>query len=289
MGGRMTIRQKNSLTGYTFILPWILGFFIFTAYPFFYSIYLSLSSVKITPFGIETVWAGMKNYMDVLTKDVNFPVALTDSLTFVIMSTPMIVVASLIMAILLNGKFRGRSIFRAIFFLPVIIISGPVISELLTTQGAKIVDPSKYAVYQFFSMLPSRIGMPVLYVFDNLVMILWFSGVQILIFLAGLQKIDGSIYEAAQIDGASSWEVFWKIVLPYLKPLALVNAIYTIVEMASFPVNKVNGEITAKMFQTGSVYSYSAAMSWIYFLAELLLLGVVFLILKDKKKGRWDR
>jgi ABC-type sugar transport system permease subunit len=243
-----------------------------------------MSSVNISPTGIQTKWIGLANYFAVFTKDVNFPIILGESIIFVVLSTPTIVVASLIVALLLNGKFNGRSIFRAIFFLPVIIISGPVMSELMTNQAAKIVDPTKYIVYKFFAMLPKAVGSPVLYVFDNLVLILWFSGVHILIFLAGLQKIDTSIYEAAQIDGASSWEVFWKIILPYLKPLALVNAIYTIVEMASFPTNKINAAISAKMFEMGNVYSNSAAMSWTYFLVEFALLGIVFLVFKERKK-----
>lgn len=282
----LTIRQKGALAGYVFILPWIMGFFIFTAFPFFYSIFISLSNVRITPSGIETTWAGLLNYINIFTKEVNFPTALIGTLVFVVLSVPMIVVVSLIIAILLNGKFRGRAVFRAIFFLPVIIISGPVINELLGNYALNFVDPSKYIVYKFFQTLPGVVGTPVLSVFNNITMILWFSGVQILIFLAGLQKIDTSIYEAAQIDGASSWEVFWKIVLPYLKPMALVNGIYTIVEIASFPNNPVNIEITKKMFQTGTIYSYSAAMSWVYFLAELILLGIVFLLLKDKNVER---
>lgn len=284
--GRLTIRGRNALFGYIFILPWIIGFLIFSAFPFFYSIFLSLSTIKITPEGIQATWTGLANYFEVLTKDTEFPIALMGSITFVVMSTPLIVVASLIMALLLNGNYKGRTIFRAIFFLPVIIISGPVMSELLTNQAAKIVEPSKYIVYQFFTMLPKAIGSPVLYVFDNLVLILWFSGVQILIFLAGIQKIDSNIYEAASIDGASSWEVFWKIILPFVKPLALVNVIYTIVEMASFPTNQVNAQISSKMFQMGKVYSYSAAMSWIYFLVEFLLLGIAFLIFRERNRER---
>jgi ABC-type sugar transport system permease subunit len=281
---KLTIKKRNALFGYIFILPWIIGFFLFTAFPFFYSIFLSMSKVTISPTGIETKWIGLTNYFNIFTKDANFPLILAESIVSLILSTPMIVVASLIMAVLLNGKFKGRTIFRGIFFLPVIIISGPVISELMTNQAAKIVEPNKYLIYKFFSMLPKVISSPILYVFDNLVIILWFSGVQILIFLAGLQKIDTSIYEAAYIDGASSWEIFWKIVLPYVKPLILINTIYTIVEMASFPNNKINTAITSKMFEMGNVYSYSATMSWTYFLVEFLLLGITFLILKERNK-----
>lgn len=281
---RLTIKQRDSIAGYLFILPWIAGFMLFTAYPFFYSIFISLSSVRITPHGILTDWIGLQNYFDIFTKDINFIPALTDSIIFIVISTPLIIIVSLILALLLNGNFKGRSIFRAIFFLPVVIMSGPVISELVSNKAAEILDPQKYVIYNFFATLPGNIGMPITYVFNNLVIILWFSGVQILIFLAWLQKIDFSIYEAAQIDGASAWEIFWKITLPFIKPSILVNAIYTIVELASFPTNKINIDIASKMFETGHVYSYSSAMSWVYFLIEALLLAIVFLILREKQE-----
>ena len=173
---RLSISARNAAAGYMFIFPWICGFLLFTAYPFFYSIYISLSSLTITPEGIETVWVGIANYRSILTEDVQFPVALTDSLIFVALSTPLIVVSSLVIAILLNGKFRGRVLYRAIYFLPVIIMSGPVMSELIENRIMILEEPSKYAFYSFFMTLPEVINFPVLYVFDNLISILWFSG-----------------------------------------------------------------------------------------------------------------
>ncbi len=282
--GRFTIRTRNALFGYLFILPWLAGFLLLTAYPFFYSVFLSMSSITITPKGIQGIWIGLANYAAIFTKDAAFPVILGESVISVVLSTPMIVVASMIVALLLNRKFMGRALFRALFFLPVIIISGPVMNELIANKAAQIVEPTKYIVYRFFEMLPKAVGSPVLYVFDNLVLILWFSGVQILIYIAGLQKIDASTYEAAHMDGASAWEVFWKIILPFIKPMALVNTIFTIVEMASFPNNKINTAIADNMFQMGKVYSYSAAKSWTYFLAVFILLGLAFLLFKEKKE-----
>lgn len=266
-----------------FLLPWIIGFIVFTAFPFFYSIYLSMSRVTITPTGIVTQWNGFNNYWDIFTKDVDFLPALTDSIVFVGLSTPLIIVASLLIALMLNKQFKGRTVFRAIYFLPVIIMSGPVLSELLANKAVNIIQPTKFAIYEFFRSLPLNLGAPILYLFDKIIIILWFSGVQILIFLAGIQKIDKALYEAAQIDGASSWVIFWKITLPQIRPLILVNAIYTIVDLATFPTNAINVEISSKMFQTGRVYSYSAAMSWIYSLIILAILGLAFLILRERK------
>lgn len=282
----LTLKSRNSLLGYVFILPWIIGFLIFTAFPFLYSIKLSLSEVKITPEGIQTTWIGLSNYIKIITEDAQFPEVLGKSIIAIIMSTPMIVIAALIIALLLNTKIKGRTFFRAIFFLPVIIISGPVMSKLLNNDATKILEPAKYIIYQFLDMLPLNAGAPILYVFENMILILWYSGVQVLIFLAGIQKIDRSMFEAASIDGASTWQIFWEIILPFVKPLILINTIYTIVEMSSFPTNSINGQISNRMFEVGHVYSYSAAMSWIYFLIILIILGFTFLILRDKTKKR---
>lgn len=280
---KLTIYQKSAIRGYIFLLPWLIGFVIFTAFPFFYSIYLSFSKVTITPNGIVTQWIGMGNYLDIFTKDVDFLPALTDSIIFVGLSTPLIIVASLLIALMLNNKFKGRAVFRAIYFLPVIIMSGPVLNELLFNKAINIIQPSQFALYDFFATLPFNLGWPILYLFDRIVLILWFSGVQILIFLAGIQKIDKALYEAAQIDGASSWVIFWKIILPEIRPLILVNAIYTIVDLATFPSNAINIQISNKMFQTGMVYSYSSAMSWVYSLIILVILSLAFLILRERK------
>lgn len=118
--------------------------------------------------------------------------------------------------------------------------------------------------------------------FNNLVLILWFSGVQILFFLAGLQKISSSVYEAAKIDGANSWIIFWKITLPLIRPFLLINAIYTIVDLASFANNPVNTSITQRMFDIDKPYSYSSALSWIYFAAVMIIIGIAFLLFRER-------
>lgn len=115
-----------------------------------------------------------------------------------------------------------------------------------------------------------------------MVLILWFSGVQVVLFLAGLQKIGQPVREAASIDGASGWQMFWKIELPFLKSLILLNAIYTLVQLGAFSNNAVNREVVNKMTLVGKTYGYSAALAWIYFACMLLVTGVTFLLLRDK-------
>ncbi len=280
---RLTLRGQEALAGLAFIAPWIVGFAVFTAIPFVASIFLSLTNVTITPGRVVSTFVGLRSYVAAFTRDVAFPLDLADSLLFVLFSVPMIVVFSLIVALLLNRTLALRGLFRGIYFFPVIIISGPVVAELLQTGASAVGEVSRYYIYRVIATFPALLSRPLLYVFDNLVLILWFSGVQTLIYLAGLQKISGQIYEAAQMDGASAWESFWKITLPFLRPFILVNTFYTIVELAAFPGNKVNVLIQRKMFEMGNVYSYSAALAWIFFACLLALMGVAYLALRERE------
>ncbi len=250
-----------------------------------YSVYLSLCSVRVGVGTIHTTFIGFQNYQDALRADVNFIAYLLPKLEELIVYTPMIVVFSLICAMLLNKKFRGRTIFRAIFFMPVVMIGGPVISNLIANKAQEVIEPNKYMIYRFFTDLPESIdflGAPFLYIFDNLVLILWYSGVQIILFIASLQKIDSSVLDAAKIDGASGWEIFWKITLPSLRSMAMITAIYSVVMLAQQD-GELNTYIIDYMFNSEKVYSYSAAMAWIYMLIQLLLIGLIFAVLHERK------
>jgi ABC-type sugar transport system permease subunit len=279
-----TLRRQDAFSGYAFLLPWIVGFFTFTAFPFFYSVYLSFNVVTLAPTGERiTEFVGFRWYIEAIQHSTTFTVSLIDTVRTVVFSTPIIVVTCLIIAILLNGKFKGRTFFRALFFFPAIVISGPVINELIANNAATIVSPGRYVIYNvIYDTGP--LGAPLIFVFDHIVTILWFSEVQILIFLAGLQKISQPLREAASIDGASGWQFFWKITLPFMKPMILLSTIYTIVVLSGFSTNAINEEVTQHMRTIGRVFSYSAAMSWIYFVIVLALLGVVFFLFRDKEK-----
>ncbi len=282
----MKVKTKRALTGYLFILPWLIGFFTLAVFPIVYSLFLSFQDVSFTPEGIVTKFAGLKHYLYAFQTDTQFFINFWNTVTNIAMSVPLIIVFSLIIAILLNSAFFGRTFFRGLYFLPVVLLSGPVIGELVANNAARIVDPQSFVVYKFISTLPRFVSFPFLYIFDNLVIILWFSGVQIVFFLAGLQKISYSIYEAAQIDGADAWVTFWKITLPLMKPFILVNTIYTIVDLSAFPNNPVNVSITANMFNFQRPYAYSSAISWIYFVSVLAFIGIVFLLLAPRKNER---
>jgi ABC-type sugar transport system permease subunit len=272
--------KRLAIAGYLFILPWLAGFLALKAWPLFYSLWLSFQNVKITTTGIKTLPAGLANYANALLADVQFTDQLATAVRNLVLSVPVILVFSLVIALLINYPMKLKGVFRTIFFLPVIITSGPVITELVSQGASTVPSIAKYGFYALIkeNLSPTWAG-PVTYLFDQIIMILWFSGVQILIFLAGLQKINTSMYEAARIDGASAWEIFWKVTLPELRPLIVVNAVFTIVTLATFPGNDVMKTMQEAMFKVGQGFGYAAALSWIHFIVIALALGAATLII----------
>lgn len=276
----LTLKRRGALYGYAFISIWIIGFLVFVLYPVIYSMILSVNAIKIRPEGIIYTFKGTFFYNYALNELPHFRNCLAVQLRMVCGMTPVILVLSLIVAMLLNGKFRGRALFRAIFFMPVIIMSGPVISSLLG-QYALDFSTNSRIVYDLLSYMPSALASPVEYVLNNLVKILWMSGVQILIFLAGLQSIGSEVYEAASIDGAGAWEKFWQITLPHISPMILICAVYTVIDTANYNEGgNINALINSQIFDANYMYSYAAAMSWMYFVVIAAVLGLVLLIFK---------
>ena len=176
----LSFAVREQLIGYAFLSPWIIGFLIFTLYPVLFSVAMSFCSVKITGNGIDLSWKGLEYYKLALTVDPWFNINLGEMVFFIACFTPVIIVLSLIIAVLLNNQFRGRAIFRAIYFLPVIIMSGPVISSLLAKKTFVFSDAIP-GVYDFLKSLPDTLSSPATYILDNLTLILWFSGIQILL------------------------------------------------------------------------------------------------------------
>ncbi len=280
------LAKREAITGLIFVSPWILGACIFLAYPLGTSFYYALNNIRITPLGKSFTFVGYGNFTQILLSDADFPTQLVDYLTTTIISVPIIVVFALIIAMMLNQKIKARGFFRLIFFLPVIIVSGPILG-MLTEQGAGSItaidtQAISTAVHNF---LPYSLAEPISEIFENMVTILWYSGVQILIFLSGLQKIDRSMYEAAQIDGGSGWECFWKITLPNIKPLVLLNCVYTVVFISNNNQNAIIELIKNSMFSGTKEkgYGYASAMAWLYSIVVLLIVGLFALIFLAKK------
>ena len=273
--------------GYLFLSPWIVGVSIFFVYAMIRSLYFSFVDVKIGgTAGLEfaPLQNIFQNYINVFTTEVNFPITLGSFALSLVLQLPIIISFSLIIALLLNSKIRCRSLFRMIFFLPVIIATGPVMN-MLTAQGAATVPMmSDGSLLNLLSGLPQFLLDPITELFNSLILILWNSGIQILIFLSGLQKVSTTMYEAAKIDGANGWETFWKITLPTVKPIILLNSIYTVVSLATGGNNEIIELIYSATYLTPWTkgYSYGMAFSWIYTAIIAVVLVVVFLLLREK-------
>lgn len=289
-GLKSSNKRRTVLTAYAFISLWLIGFLVFTLYPIIQTGYLSFHKVRVTASGIDTAYLGIQNFKDAFLLDVSFTDTLVSYLGEIIIEVPIVIVFSLLIALALNVKLKGRGIFRTIFFLPVIISSGPVI-EMLVGKGAvslpmidKVIESGVIT-----NALPEPVSGIVTGALGSFIIILWYSGVPILIFLAGLTKMDRSVYEAASIDGAGKWESFWKITLPALNPMIILNVVYTIVTISTFALNGVIKHIQKTSFDAKYGLGYAAALSWIYFFLLLILLGAGVLLVRTKKSKKGGR
>lgn len=292
---KMTKKMRDNLVGYSFIAIWIIGFLVFMFYPFINSIIYSLNKVSIQGDGIKLEFIGLDNFKNIVQLDAGFTFLenLWEFIQEMILQVPVIIVFSIIIALLLNQPIKCRGLFRVVFFLPVIISSGPVINELISQGAGGTNIMNQYGFTTLIQdLLSPGLAKPLINLFSEIIIIFWFSGVQILIMLAGLQKINRQVYEAAKVDGAGPWESFWKITLPSLKSLIFINVIYTIVLLASFSENTVIVSIKKSMFDMQTGYGFASAMAWIYMVVIALFIGITCLLLmpsdkakKSKKKG----
>jgi oligogalacturonide transport system permease protein len=285
----LTLRTREALMGYFFIGLWVVGFALFTLAPLIQTFVYSLNEVIVSPTGIQLELVRWNNFSRALFTDPTFVELLIGYAIETVVSVPIILIFSMIIAMFLNMKFKFKGLFRTIFFLPVVITSGPVIREL-SAQGATSAPgiANSSAVANFLAELPSYLRNPVEYLLTSFILILWFSGVQILIYLSGLQKIDRSMYEAAAIDGATAWEMFWKITLPSLTTTTLVIAVYTIITLSHFSENRVVKYIFSQTYAVQGGIGYASAMSFLYFGVLLILLAVFYVLLRDRRNQSFN-
>lgn len=290
-GLKIPYERRKMLYGYGFLAIWIVGTIYFFLKPLCVSLWYSLNTTQVTLGKMETTFVGIQNYIDTFTKDTDYVDALLAVLKNTLWKTPIIIIFSIFIAVILNQKFKGRTFARAVFFLPVIIATGPVMSIINGDM-----DSSGYAggADQFSTMfetdmagallrflgvynISDRVTEIISLITSDIFNLVWNSGIQIIIFLAALQNIPFSAKEAAQIEGATSWEFFWKITLPYISPMIVANLIYTIVDSFIDPQNGVMALVLAQASAWN--HGYSAAMAWAYFLIVMLALGIVLPII----------
>lgn len=283
---RISLRTREGLLGYLFTLPFILGFILMFLYPFVQSIIFSLSRLEITTTGYDLIPVGVENYHRALFVNAEYPRHLLETALTMGRDVPLILIFSFFAAILLNQKFKGRLAARVIFFLPVILGADIILkmesADYMTALLDGTVDQQMLGLISRGELrellmhlkLPEVLLLYIIQGAERLAEIIRSSGIQILIILAGLQSIPPSLYEVAEIEGATGWENFWKITLPLLSPLILTCVIYTIVDFFTSPTNPLVEFIDSYAFG-GAGYGISMAMSWVYFTMVALVLAIV--------------
>ena len=285
------LQKRKAIAGYLFILPFIIGFLAFMVKPFFQSLYMSLCDVQVGPQDFTNVYIVLKNFIEAFTVDLTFTRLLTEELSRMAINVPAIIVFSFFAALLLNQEFKGRAFVRGVFFLPVILSSGVILGveydnpimaqmrdviEMEGATGVSITDTIKEVLN--VSGVGNSLFQKVFQIIDGIYDVVLASGIQIIIFLSGLQTISKSMYEAASIEGCTSWESLWKITFPMISPLLLVNLVYTIVDFCMRTDNQVIRKIQDIMLAKLS-YGPASAMAWIYFGIVMAIIGLASFIL----------
>jgi ABC-type sugar transport system permease subunit len=287
---KVTRKRRHAFYGYLFISSWLIGISFFTLYPLFYSLYLSFHEAYYNlQDGITTTYIGFNNYINILRSQILIPLY-TNYLGRMVVAVPIIIVFSIIIAVLVNAPIKSKSLWRTVFFLPVIISTGPVINELNAQSAITLPNLQASGIYSYLANnLPAFLADPLTTVINSMLIILWYAGIPILIYLAGLQKIDPSLYEAASMDGASPWMRFWKITLPSLMPFTGISIVYVVVSMSLFVEPGGLLDLTRTHMLVGAPdsafwfgYGYAAAMAWIYFILMVLLIVLFTRITKEK-------
>ena len=285
----LTIEGRKALSGRLFILPFTVGFILFFLKPALESLLFVFNDVSLKVGGFTMEFVGMKNLKYIFLTDPDFNKNLVSSMTSLLYKVPVIIIASLFFAVVLNAKFRGRTLVRAIFFLPVIIASGVVMeiinsdtfatSLISSSEGMKsTVTASSYGLTSLLVDMgvSEKVVSYFSYISSNLYDLMWRTGIQMIIFLAALQSISPVLYEASSMEGASAWENFWIITIPMISPMILITVIYTIIDTFTDSANVVMNQINSVF--ADQQYDRAAAMSWVYFLVIGLLLALVLFI-----------
>lgn len=293
---RKGVEQLKSRYGRLFVLPWEIGLVLFFFIPILTSIQYAFCKVELTVEGFKTTWVGLQWFKYYLFEDANYVKDLTTSLTNFAVQIPIILALSLILAIILNQKFVGRVVARAIFFLPVIIATGVVIQHmtaewmtisLVASSGAE----SNYSSMIDFDAILGNLGLPeeinklISGYIGDIFNLLWSCGIQIVLFIAGLQTIPDQLYEVSRVEGASKWEEFWYITIPMLGPTILLVMVYTMIDLFTQSQGVMK---SAFSYMSQAVYDRSSAMMWMYFVVIGVIMAIVLALYNKLCLEKWS-
>lgn len=294
----ISYQNKRKINGIIFMLPWILGFILFFIIPLINTVRYSFSTVSVAESGgMSLKFVGFQNYVELFSTEISktgqqFLRVFIDENSAILVNTPVIVIFSLFCALLVNAKYKGRGIARVIFFLPLVLGLDVVVNLLTVSSIGDVVDEvvtqntNNEFIMQFllnYTFLPEGVTQFIYGLTNNVFELISQTGVQTLIFLAGLQSINGALYEVARIEGASQYEVFWKITLPMLSNISIFALVYTFVDR--FLRSSITQEIYFFAFNKSKIGTGSA-LSMVYLVNVIVDMLIMLLIVSRVVKSK---
>lgn len=283
---KYSLERKIKLHGYLFLLPWLFGMTVFFLLPLLQSFYWALCDIRIVKNGVKLDFVGTQNLKYMLFEDPDFVRSVTESIGGLVLNILIILTFSIFVGVLLVQKFKGRTLMRGLFFLPVVISTSVVVkivkenvfTAASNTEATQIFQTDAVAelitslgldgtlVTQFTSFAAR--------IFD----LTWESGLQILLFLAAMQAIPTSFFEVCELEGANAWERFWYVTFPMILPTTLIAFVYTVINNFTSVSNEVMQGILEQF--NNMEYGLATAAAVVYFLVVLVLMGIVFLAMR---------
>ena len=265
------------------VFPWVIGLVLFFALPIIQSVIYSFSKVSLTASGLKTSFVGLKNFNYIFAQNADYLDYIAKAVVRFLYSFPVILIISLILAIILNQRFKGRIFFRALYFMPVIIASGAVLNVILSSfsNGVSNIETDESVAMAMFDVneiveslgLPQKLGDYFVTVINGIMNMIWNCGVQTVLFISGMQTIPPLLYEVSKVEGATKWEEFWFITFPMLSRVTVLVAVFTMVELMTDQSNSVMRQ--AYTFMRMQNYGEGSAMLWSYFVVIGAIMAIV--------------
>ena len=280
--------------GWTCVSIWVVGLILFFIIPIFQSIFFTFCKVRLVAGDLQTTWIGFENIKYIFTIDAKY----TDNLTMGVIqfaySFPIILVLSLILALMLNQKFKGRVFFRAIYFLPVIIASGVILGTIIGEKSVGASGNDEAVTANMINVrelvewtgLPEKVGKYFESAINAIMNLVWKCGVQIILFIAGMQSIPDLYYEVSKVEGATGWEEFWFITFPSLSRVITLVTVFTMVELMTSQTDKVMAQ--AYNLISSQMFGESSAMLWVYFCIIGAILGTILFAFNHFCAKKWE-
>lgn len=293
---RASLEARMGRSGFLFVLPWIIGFVLFFATPLCKSVLFSFSRVNINTGGFSLEFAGLENYRQIFKVDPDYSSNYVKSLIGFLYRVPIIIFLSFGLAIILNQKFHGRLLARAIFFMPTIIASGVVMAAFnidASTASGISSDSAYFAGAVDFGQILLDMGLPtaitdtVALFIQDISSLIWNCGIQIILFISGLQSIPHQLYEVSEVEGANMWEEFWFITFPMMVNILIVTLAYTVFDVMTSKSNVLMTQAYS-LIANNQVYDKSAAMLWAYFPCIGLIIALIFLLINKTMVNKWN-